>query len=272
MFVAIKDNNTMYVGVSSAADSLCDMNQQDMLLEENVMIWKIAGHKGWYVVGGRFYVEMDLLRYAKGLFDKEITYQSLLSYTVPRMKALLESRGLVKDRAWYNDLLIVSKNKAYEIDGYFCVNEVDSYAVADPRTDIMRGALEYTEGLPAKTRICEAIHSLEEMRGKNHFPAVLLDVATGKRESWWSYEDACRKVANEWTRDMEELYKKALRIVIDEQMASMTLLQRKLSIGYHKAGRLMERMEEDGYVEEFTGAPTRKVLISKAQYDERFNG
>ena len=194
MFVAIKDSKTTYVAASSAADALCDMNEQDMLLSENVAIWKIPGHKGWYAVGGRFYVEMDLLRYTKGLFAKEITYQSLLSYTVPRMKALLESRGLVNERAWYNDLLIVSKDKAYAIDGYFCVNEVDSYVVADPRIDIMRGSLEYSEGMPTKARICEAIHSVEAMRGKAHYPAILLDVATGKKEKWWSYEDALQKL------------------------------------------------------------------------------
>ena len=197
MFVAIKDNNTTYVGASSAADSLCDMNQRDMLLDENMLIWKIPGHKGWYAVGGRFYIEMDVLRYAKGLYAKEITYQSLLSYTIPRMKALLESRGLVKDRAWCNDLLIVSKDKAYIIDGYFCVNEVDDYAASDAREDIMRGSLEYTKGLATKFRICEAIHSVEEMRGKSHFPAMLLDVATGKREAWWSYEDALKKLDGE---------------------------------------------------------------------------
>ena len=108
---------------------------------------------------------------------------------------------MVKDRAWYNDLLIVSKDKAYTIDGYFCVNEVDNYAVADARADIMRGSLEYTEALPTKVRICEAIHSVEEMRGKVHFPAVLLDVATGKKESWWSYEDAIKKTRREGTID-----------------------------------------------------------------------
>ena len=194
MFVAIKDSKTIYVGVSSAADSLCDMNKQDMLLEENVMLWKIPGHKGWYAVGGRAYVEMDVLRYAKGLFAKEITYQSLLSHTVPRMKALLTMRGLVKDRAWYNDLLIVSKDKAYIIDGYFCLNEVDDYAVVDARADIMRGALEYSEGLPAKLRVFDAIHSVEEMRGKARFPAILLDVATGKKEAWLSYEEAVEKI------------------------------------------------------------------------------
>lgn len=272
MFVAIKDSKTTYVGVSNVGDSLCDMSKQDMMLEENVIIWEIAGHKGWYAVGGRFYVEMDLIRYAKGLFAKEITYQSLLGYTIPKIKDLLDLRGLVKDRAWYNDLLIVSKDKAYIIDGYFCLNEVDDYAVADARADIMRGSLEYTEDLPAKVRICEAIHSVEEMRGKSHFPALLLDVATGKREAWWSYEDALKKIANEWDESMDELYKKALHLIISEKKVMMSLLQRKLSIGFGKAGRLMDKMEEDGYISKFDGTKPRKVLITQAQYDERFNG
>ena len=272
MFVAIRDSKTTYVAASSAPDALCDMNMQDMLLSENVAIWKIPGHKGWYAVGGRFYVEMDLLRYARGLFAKEITYQSLLSYTIPKIKNLLDLRGLVKDRAWYNDLLIVSKDKAYIIDGYFCLNEVDDYAVADARADIMRGSLEYTEDLPTKERICEAIHSVEEMRGKSHFPAVLLDVATGKRESWWSYEDALKKIANEWDESMDELYKKALQLIISEKKVMMSLLQRKLSIGVGKAGRLMDKMEEDGYISKFDGTKPRKVLITQVQYDERFNG
>ena len=118
----------------------------------------------------------------------------------------------------------------------------------------------------------EGLHSLEEMRGRNRFPAVVLDIATGKNETWWSYEDALEKLQDDWGIEMDELYKKALQIVIDEQIASMSLLQRKLSIGYNKAGRLIERMEEEHYVEEFKGGISRKVLITQAQFDERFHG
>ena len=72
--------------------------------------------------------------------------------------------------------------------------------------------------------------------------------------------------------EMDELYKKALQIVIDEQKASMSLLQRKLGVGYNKAGMLIERMEEENYIEEFKGGASRKVLITQAQFDERFHG
>lgn len=271
MYIAIKDKNTTYVGVSNV-DSLVNMSTKDMLLDENMNVWKIVGHKGWYAVCGRSYAETDLLRYSKGLFDKEISYQSILSCTIPKMKKILEERGLVKDRCWYNELLIVSKDKAYIIDGYFCVCEMLDFSIADAREDIMRGSMEFNKELPARKRICEAIHSVEEMRGRSRFPAVILDVATRKKETWWSYEDALAKTRDEWTDEMNELYKKALQIVIDEQKASMSLLQRKLGVGYNKAGMLIERMEEENYIEEFKGEVSRKVLITKAQFDERFHG
>ena len=76
---------------------------------------------------------------------------------------------------------------------------------------------------------------------------------------------------DEWTDDMQELYKKALQVVMEEQKASMSLLQRKLCIGYYKAGLLIERMEKENYIEDFKGGSSRKVLITKAQFDENFN-
>jgi hypothetical protein len=192
MFIAIKDAKTTYVGISNT-DSLSDMSCNDMLLDDNQTMWKIAGHKGWYMACGRFYVEMDIIRYAKGLLADEITYQTLLSHTIPRLKSLLESRGIVKDRCWYNELYIVSKDKSYVIDGYFCLAEIEEVAISNGRSDIVRGCLEYNKELPAKLRMCEGFYSLEEMRGKRYFPAVLWDTATGKKEVWWSYQDALKK-------------------------------------------------------------------------------
>lgn len=209
MLVAIKDTKTTYVGVSNV-DSLSDMSQADMVLDENQLMWKIAGHKGWYMACGRFYVELDLLRYAKGLVAKEITYQSLLSYTIPRIKSLLESRGLVKDRCWYNELYFISKDKTYVIDGYFCIGEVEEFAVSNARADIVRGCLEYTKALPAKLRMREAFLSVEEMRGKRHFPAVVWDTATGKKEVWWSYEDALTKAQSGPKKEAEKGEAKAV--------------------------------------------------------------
>lgn len=193
MYIAIKENQKTYVAVTNR-ESLVDMSVKDMLLGENLTLWKISGRKGWYIATARFNSATDVLRYAKGLFTKEITYQSLLSHTIPKLKQLLGERRLVKDKYWYNEALIVGGKKAYVIDGYFCLREVVGFDVGDARDDIIRGCLEFNKNLPVEERICEAIHSVEEMRGKKHFPAVVFDVTAGKKEVWWSYEDALEKL------------------------------------------------------------------------------
>jgi S-DNA-T family DNA segregation ATPase FtsK/SpoIIIE len=61
----------------------------------------------------------------------------------------------------------------------------------------------------------------------------------------------------------------ALRLVITDNSASISKLQRKLSIGYSKAGKIIEKMADLGYVSEFDGK-ARKVLITKEQFEYKY--
>ncbi|MGC8976890.1 MAG: DNA translocase FtsK 4TM domain-containing protein [Candidatus Ratteibacteria bacterium] len=61
--------------------------------------------------------------------------------------------------------------------------------------------------------------------------------------------------------DEEELYQQAKRIVITTKIASISMLQRRLRIGFNKAARLIERMEEEGIVGPYQEGKPRKVLI-----------
>ncbi len=61
---------------------------------------------------------------------------------------------------------------------------------------------------------------------------------------------------------------RAIGVVVENQMASTTLLQRKLKIGYAKAARIMDELEEKGVIGPFEGSKPRKVLMSKQQYNE----
>ncbi len=61
---------------------------------------------------------------------------------------------------------------------------------------------------------------------------------------------------------------RAIGVVVEHQMASTTLLQRKLKIGYAKAARIMDELEEKGVIGPFEGSKPRKVLMSKQQYNE----
>ncbi len=59
----------------------------------------------------------------------------------------------------------------------------------------------------------------------------------------------------------DDLYESAMRIVVQHQSGSTSLLQRRLRIGYTRAGRLMDMLEESGVVGPFTGSKARDVLI-----------
>ncbi|MCB0291267.1 MAG: DNA translocase FtsK, partial [Calditrichaeota bacterium] len=60
----------------------------------------------------------------------------------------------------------------------------------------------------------------------------------------------------------DDLFDKAREIVIRHQQGSVSLLQRKLKIGYARAGRLMDALEEAGVVGPGQGSKAREVLIS----------
>jgi len=61
----------------------------------------------------------------------------------------------------------------------------------------------------------------------------------------------------------DELLPQAINIVLEANQASTSLLQRKLKIGYARAARLMDQMEERGIVSKSEGNKPRQVLLSK---------
>lgn len=75
--------------------------------------------------------------------------------------------------------------------------------------------------------------------------------------------------------DCDELLPEAINLVIDEQQASTSFLQRRLKIGYSRAARIMDQMQERNIVGELEGNRGRKVLLTREdidqaeEYDER---
>lgn len=66
----------------------------------------------------------------------------------------------------------------------------------------------------------------------------------------------------------DEMLPKAIEAVIEAQSASTTLLQRKLKLGYARAARIVDELEERGIIGPYEGAKPRKVLITKQQWYE----
>lgn len=64
---------------------------------------------------------------------------------------------------------------------------------------------------------------------------------------------------------MDELLKHAILITIENGSGSTSLLQRKLTLGYNKAGKLIEEMEKLGVVSKMDGSKPRELLIKSLE-------
>lgn len=66
----------------------------------------------------------------------------------------------------------------------------------------------------------------------------------------------------------EDYIVRAAEVAVNNGQISTTMLQRKLKLGYARASRIMDELEERGIVSEAEGSKPRKVLMSKMQFDE----
>ena len=72
------------------------------------------------------------------------------------------------------------------------------------------------------------------------------------------------------TSDGDELLEEAMKIVIEYQQASTSFIQRKLRVGFNRASRIMDELEERGIISEKDGSKPRQVLIEKEDvYDNQ---
>ncbi len=71
---------------------------------------------------------------------------------------------------------------------------------------------------------------------------------------------------SEKLKKRDELYAQAVDVVVGEQRGSVSLLQRVLGVGYGRAARLVDYMEEDGFVGQYNGSKSREVLLSPERW------
>ena len=69
---------------------------------------------------------------------------------------------------------------------------------------------------------------------------------------------------------VEAVYIDALRYVVSIGQASISMIQRKCSVGYPKAGKIIEWMENMGYISAFEGAKARKVLMTQEEFESKY--
>jgi len=66
----------------------------------------------------------------------------------------------------------------------------------------------------------------------------------------------------------DEMLYAAIDVVMESGQASVSMLQRRLKLGYSRAARIVDQMEERGIVGPFEGAKPRKILVSREQWQE----
>jgi len=70
--------------------------------------------------------------------------------------------------------------------------------------------------------------------------------------------------------DRDAMFEEAARIVVQNQSGSTSMIQRKLKLGYNRAGRIIDQLEAAGIVGQFEGSKAREVLIKDMVYLEQF--
>ncbi|MEG2569886.1 MAG: DNA translocase FtsK [Clostridia bacterium] len=127
----------------------------------------------------------------------------------------------------------IGANKPTRIQGCFISGEEVEAVVAHVK---MRGDAEYSE---------EIIEQIERQAEQKDSPGG-------------SHEEL----------EEDEMLDSAIDIVMSMGQASVSMLQRKLKLGYSRAARIVDQMEERGIVGSFEGAKPRQLLISKEQWQE----
>jgi S-DNA-T family DNA segregation ATPase FtsK/SpoIIIE len=85
-------------------------------------------------------------------------------------------------------------------------------------------------------------------------------------------EDASDSAAPGQLKNRDDLYEDAIEVILREGRGSVSLLQRALGIGYGRAARLIDFMEEDGIVGPYAGSQAREVLVSGEDWQRMKSG
>jgi S-DNA-T family DNA segregation ATPase FtsK/SpoIIIE len=104
----------------------------------------------------------------------------------------------------------------------------------------------------------EEIHAVVELLKKQGKPVYDMDILKPRDEEG---EGAAEGGGEDFS---DELYDRAVALVAETRQASISMIQRRLRIGYNRAARMVERMEREGIVGPADGPNRREVLIQAA--------
>jgi S-DNA-T family DNA segregation ATPase FtsK/SpoIIIE len=72
--------------------------------------------------------------------------------------------------------------------------------------------------------------------------------------------------------DKDELYDEAVRVIMESNQASVSILQRRMRLGYTRAARIIDMMEMEGLVGPFEGSKPRRILVDREEWLKDLTG
>ena len=91
-------------------------------------------------------------------------------------------------------------------------------------------------------------------QGEPEFEAELLEV----------HDEKGVEAEGDFDPDSDDLLDEAIRVVVETETASVSMIQRRLRVGYTRAGRLIDMLERRGVISGYEGSKPRQVLVTRA--------
>ena len=132
------------------------------------------------------------------------------------------------------------------------------------------------EGKPTRVQGCfispeeieDVVSYVKETGEANYSQEVIAQIEQSVQEKENKGSKGASAAADTESSGEDELRPAAVDVVLETGQASVSMLQRRLKLGYSRAARLVDQMEERGIVGPFEGSKPRQLLITRAQWDE----
>ena len=132
------------------------------------------------------------------------------------------------------------------------------------------------QGKPTRVQGCfispeeiERVVEFVKQSGEAHYSdEVMAKIEESMQEKEKGGKGAAAAAPEAGEDEGDELLPAAVEVVLETGQASVSMLQRRLKLGYSRAARLVDQMEERGIVGPFEGSKPRQLLITRAQWQE----
>ncbi len=205
------------------------------------------------------------------LADLMITSGKEVEEPIARLAQLARAVGihliLATQRPSVNVITGVIKANFSARAAYQVASKIDSRTILD-----MNGAeqllgsgdmLFLPPGMPKPIRIQNAFISTDEVEKITNF--IYVQKGYSKRYFLPSLYDKKKESAGDFLADLDPMFEEAARTIVRHQQGSVSLLQRRLKLGYSRAARIVDQLEQAGIVGPSEGSKAREVIVDNEE-------